>query len=101
MWKERLRKYMVTLLSAIFIIAVFWGLNRLMMKEELQTVKVGIIYVDDASAPYTNNFIKAQNAAEEAFGERIEMIAKYNPDSVTPTSQLWAKNRNFTALPAP
>ena len=78
MWKERLRKYLVTLLSAIFMILVFWGLNRWMQKEEAQTIKVGIVYVDDASAPYTNNFIKAQNAAEEAFGEQIEMFAKYN-----------------------
>ena len=36
------------------------------------------MYVGDASTAYTNNFMKAQKAVEEAYGNQVIAVAKYN-----------------------
>lgn len=43
-----------------------------------RVVKVGFIYVGDASTAYTANFLKAQNAIEEQYGDKVELYSLYN-----------------------
>lgn len=40
--------------------------------------KVGFVYIGDDSEAYTANFIAAQTAIEEEFGNTVETMAKYN-----------------------
>ena len=40
--------------------------------------KVGFVYIGDDSQAYTANFIAAENAIKEQFGDKVETIAKYN-----------------------
>ncbi len=41
-------------------------------------MKVGFVYIGDESEAYTANFIAAENAIKEQFGDKVECIAKYN-----------------------
>lgn len=72
--------YLITIVCSLLMIALF-GMKYYM--DTLQTtsdraVKVGCIYVGDASTPYTNNFIKAQNEIEQIYGKKVITIAKEN-----------------------
>ena len=42
------------------------------------TIKVGFVYSEDESTPYTANFVSAQRALEEEYGQKVEILAKSN-----------------------
>ncbi len=44
----------------------------------LNVLKVGFVYSEDESTPYTANFAKAQRALEDEYGSRIEILTKSN-----------------------
>lgn len=74
---DRVIRYTITLFAALIMIGlatIFYVSNR---KEE-KHIKVGYIYVSDASNPYTYNFIKAQKLVEETYGDQVEAIVEYN-----------------------
>lgn len=74
------RVYLTTIVCSCLMIALF-GMHyylRSLHTDEDRVVKVGCIYVGDASTPYTNNFIKAQNEIEQIYGKRIIIITKEN-----------------------
>lgn len=73
-----MRKNIVGLVTAILIIVIFCIKNMAFAEPEDKDVKVGFIYVGDASTAYTKNFIKAQRAVDEEFGDKVTTIAKYN-----------------------
>ena len=60
-------------LIAASILTGFWG-----TPQSAKVLKVGFIYSEDESTPYTANFVKAQRALEEEYGSRIEIMAKSN-----------------------
>lgn len=73
------RIYGITLLSALVVIIIAFALHyALNDKREDRMIKVGFVYVGDASTSYTNNFIKAQKAIEKKYDGQVETIAKYN-----------------------
>lgn len=41
-------------------------------------MKVGFVYIGDDSEAYTANFIAAEKAIKETYGDKVETIAKYN-----------------------
>ena len=41
-------------------------------------MKVGFVYIGDDSEAYTANFIAAENAIKEEYGDKVQTIAKYN-----------------------
>ena len=41
-------------------------------------MKVGFVYIGDESEAYTANFIMAENAIADTYGDKVECIAKYN-----------------------
>ena len=44
----------------------------------VQTITVGFVYDSDESTPYTNNFIRAQHAVEQAFGAQVHVLVRSN-----------------------
>ena len=60
------------LLAATFV-SDFW--NR---EPKTDKIKVGFIYAEDESTPYTENFVRAQYALEEQFGDRVEVYYRSN-----------------------
>ena len=43
-----------------------------------KTLRVGFVYSEDGSTPYTANFIRAQHALEEEYGRKVEIHTKSN-----------------------
>lgn len=73
------KTYILTILSACLAVLAIFGLQRSVFdKQDEKHVTVGIIYVGDESTAYTMNFVKAQNAIENEYGDRVEIISKYN-----------------------
>lgn len=73
------RTYLVTLLTALAVIAVAFCVHLVFGDNSAdRTIKVGFVYVGDASTAYTCNFLRAQSAIETEFDGQTEVIAKYN-----------------------
>lgn len=48
------------------------------LSKERDSITVGFVYVGDSCNIYTSNFIRAQQAIEYEFGDRVKTVAKYN-----------------------
>lgn len=73
------RIYIITFITAILSVVAIVGINIALFSKDMdKTIKVGFMYVGDASTAYTNNFMKAQKAVEEAYGNQVIAVAKYN-----------------------
>lgn len=87
MMSDGKEKYIITLLCSVAAILFAFGLKMIVSGGEEDTaVKVGFIYVGDASDAYTSNFAKAQHDIENLYADRVETVVKYNipEDSVEP-----------------
>ena len=60
-------------LAVASILSGFWDVTQ-----SPGVLKVGFVYSEDESTPYTANFIKAQRALEDEYGSKVEIIAKSN-----------------------
>ena len=73
------RVYIVTVLTCAVILAVLATLLKFMNlsggKDEL---KVGFIYDNDESTPYTYNFSLAKDALEKKYGSKVEIFTCSN-----------------------
>lgn len=73
------RIYGITIITAVSVILAVVGLYSIFWHDdESRTIKAGFVYVGDASTAYTSNFMDAQEAVDNAFGDRVKTIAKYN-----------------------
>jgi len=73
------RIYRITLLSAAAVVIIAFGVSFFLRDTEAaRTIKVGFVYVGDASTAYTGNFMRAQEAIENRYAGQVETIAKYN-----------------------
>ena len=66
---------LAVLLACSFIFN-FW--NR---KPEDDVLKVGFVYTEDESTPYTYNFIQAQHTLKNTFGDKVQIITRSNVNS--------------------
>lgn len=72
-------KYVLTLIICVIVLAAaavlsgFWNYTQ-----SNSTVRVGFVYSEDESTPYTANFVKAQHALEDEYGEKVEISVKNN-----------------------
>ena len=69
------KTYIITFLTCAVSIALVLMLTCVFRRDADSTVKVGFIYVGDASTGYTGNFIAAQKELETLYQDRVE-IAK-------------------------
>ena len=45
------------------------------------TIRVGFVYSEDESTPYTANFVQAQRALKEEYGDKVEILFRSNVPS--------------------
>ena len=77
--KAMKKTYLITLLSAFALIMIATGIKLFFVHEkEEKKIKVGFVYVGDASDAYTCNFMRTHNAIENQFKDQVEINAKYN-----------------------
>lgn len=73
------RTYKITLITAVVVIVAAFGIRFVLWDQESdRTMKVGFVYVGDASTAYTNNFVKAQESIENQYAGQVETVAQYN-----------------------
>ena len=71
--------FIVTVVFCVLVLAVtslltgFWK-----DKPRNGVIRVGFIYSEDESTPYTANFIRAQRELEEEYGPRVEILSMSN-----------------------
>ncbi|MCR5477736.1 MAG: BMP family ABC transporter substrate-binding protein [Lachnospiraceae bacterium] len=73
------RVYIVTALTCAVILAISLSvLGLLQLSGERESLKIGFIYDNDESTPYTYNFSLAKDALEKKYGERVEILTRSN-----------------------
>ena len=73
------RVYIVTVLTCLVILAAFLGIFRILnLSGGKNHIKVGFIYDNDESTPYTYNFSLAKDALEKKYGDRVEILTCSN-----------------------
>ena len=73
------RVYIATALTCLVVMAVFIGCFRLLnLSGGKDHLKIGFIYDNDESTPYTYNFSLAKDAVEKKYGDRVEILTRSN-----------------------
>ena len=73
------KQFILTVIICVIVIAAaalltgFWE-----AKPGSKILRVGFVYSEDESTPYTANFVKGQRALEEEYGSKIEILVKSN-----------------------
>lgn len=86
------RVYITTIVTALLVLAVFsWVYSVWDGPVGLGTLKVGFIYDNDESTPYTYNFMLAQRALEKQLGDHVTVYTRSNvsdEDALEPAQEL-------------
>ena len=74
------RNIICGVIAAVIMIGLFLAGSMLSEKtsREKEHITVGLIYDGDESTPYSANFIRAARQLEKTYGDRIDLIEKYN-----------------------
>ncbi len=73
------RIYTATVLTCLIILGVLIGCFRVLnIAGKKEHVKVGFIYDNDESTPYTYNFSLAKDALEKEYGDKVEILTCSN-----------------------
>ena len=73
------RAYIVTALTCLVIMTVSIGCFRILnLTGGKDHLKIGFIYDNDESTPYTYNFSLAKDAVEKKYGEKVEIVTCSN-----------------------
>lgn len=68
----------ITLITCIVVSIVIGAFIVYLRRDEDKTIKVGVVYVGDASTMYTNNFIEALSDIEQEYNGKVEIVSMYN-----------------------
>ena len=72
-------KVLLTTLTVIFGVAVMFFAKQLLSGgEDSKVLKIGFLYNADTATAYTINFDRAQTELGEIFGDKVQVLAKYN-----------------------
>lgn len=94
--------YIVCILSSLFLFLIAVSIQSIIIRED-RNIKVGFVYVGDEMTPYTENFIKAQRALEEKYGDKITTVVKYNvneEDVYEPLMELVEEQCDYIICPS-
>lgn len=73
------RVYIITAATCLVILAAIIGCFRLLnLSGGRDGLKIGFVYDNDESTPYTYNFSLAKDAVEKKYGERVEILTCSN-----------------------
>ena len=71
-------KYSITALTVICGVLLMFAGTKFFQKNTADFIKVGFVYNADTATAYTLNFFRAQTELEDAFGDKVQILAKYN-----------------------
>lgn len=78
--RSDMKKYVAAVITSIITILLFYGIHLLRSSsiQQLEHIKIGFIFDGDESTPYTANYIHSMEEAQAEFGDKVEMIVRYN-----------------------
>ena len=86
------RVYITTIVTALLVVAAFSMIYPVWNRTaRVDVLKVGFIYKNDESTPYTCNFMLAQEALEQNLPNRVKVITRSNvpeEDTLEPLREL-------------
>ena len=73
------RVYIATIMTALVLVLIF-GIYAVIIhpKPVTEVLKVGFIYENDESTPYTYNFVRAQEHMEKEYEGRVQVYVRNN-----------------------
>jgi basic membrane protein A len=72
-------KYFITFFTTVVMIAIIFAAAHVFFNDySKKRIKAGFIYIGDQGTAYTNNFFRAQTELEDALGENVQTVAKFN-----------------------
>lgn len=76
----RVKKYIITVVTSALLVLLTFALYNISDRKKIddKIIKIGFVYVGDESTPYTENYIKAQEAIEAKYGDRAIIYVKNN-----------------------
>lgn len=73
------RIVITTVITSLLMLAIFGYVNMSRSNAPLtEALRVGFVFENDESAPYTYNFVLAVNALQKEYGDRVEILSKNN-----------------------
>ena len=73
------RVYITTVVTCLIILGALVGLLRVLnLSGGRDGLKIGFVYDNDESTPYTYNFSLAKDAVEKKYGDRVEILTCSN-----------------------
>lgn len=77
------REKIAAVLTCLVVIAIAILFHTVLLNRQTkETVKVGFVYIGDEINPYVYNFIVAQKKIQNTFGDKVEVVEKFNvPES--------------------
>lgn len=75
----KFKKYLITFITVVVAASIILFCERFFYNDySTNKIKVGFVYLSDQATAYTNNFYSAQIELQEAFGDKVETVVKYN-----------------------
>ncbi len=77
------RHKIAAVLTCLLVIGISFLLHNVLKNDaQKDSIKVGFVYIGDEINPYVYNFIRAENNIRAQFGDKIEIVEKFNvPES--------------------
>lgn len=72
------RIYLAMVIASLLVIGCAFGINAVMSSNDDKLVRVGVVYVGDRGTAYTDNIVRGMDVLEDTYGDRVEIISKYN-----------------------
>ncbi|MBR0512619.1 MAG: BMP family ABC transporter substrate-binding protein [Clostridia bacterium] len=78
--KQVLTRWLLTVVVCLAVLLVVSIVTGYWQKGPAETgvIKVGFVYSEDESTPYTANFVRAQRVLEEQYGDQVEVLFRSN-----------------------
>ena len=73
------KQKMAALITCILVVGLAGVWHCVVQKSQVkESIKVGFVYIGDESNPYVYNFIRAQKSIENQFGDKVQVVEKFN-----------------------
>ena len=73
------KQKMAALITCILVVGLAGVWHCVVQKSQAkESIKVGFVYIGDESNPYVYNFIRAQKSIENQFGDKVQVVEKFN-----------------------
>ena len=71
-------RYVLTVIASLLSVLAMFLATKVFTKNDGEVLKIGFVYNADVATAYTINFTRTRTEIEDTFGERVQILEKYN-----------------------